>query len=100
MKDLSRTDGEPMEFEWKVFSGFTTLGILEEIQHFMKEIQCEPCQCTTTLYGRTRKHRTCENNSVTVANYARRFPRGRWLFLGLGSEKKWYGTYSDKPVGK
>ena len=36
-------------------------------------------------------------NSVTVANYARRFPRGHWSFLGLGSEKKWYATYSDKP---
>ena len=38
-------------------------------------------------------------NSVTVANYARRFSRGRWSFLGPGSEKKWYRTYSDKPGG-
>ena len=41
----------------------------------------------------------CEYHSQAVANYARRFPRGRWSFLGLGSEKKWYGTYSDKPDG-
>ena len=27
----------------------------------------------------------------------RRFPCGRSSFLGPGSEKKWYGTYSDKP---
>ena len=32
LKDLTRIDGGPMEFEWKIFPGFTTLGILEEIQ--------------------------------------------------------------------
>ena len=35
----------------------------------------------------------CENNSKSVAEYARQFLRGHWSFLGLGSEKKWYGTY-------
>ena len=42
----------------------------------------------------------CETNSATAANYARRFPRGRWSFVGPGSEKKWYGTCSDQPDGK
>ena len=32
LKDLNRIDGEPMEFEWKMFPGFTTLGSLEETQ--------------------------------------------------------------------
>ena len=55
------------------------------------------CQCRTTWYGESKETRKkCENNSGTVANYVRRFPRGRWSFLGPGSEKKWYGTYSDK----
>ena len=40
--------------------------------------------------------RNVKSNSCEVANYARRFPRGHWSFLGPGSEKKWYGTYSDK----
>ena len=31
--------------------------------------------------------------------YARRFPRGHWSFLGPGSGKKWYATYSSKPNG-
>ena len=43
--------------------------------------------------GNTEK---CESNSVVEANHARRFPLGRWSFLGPGSEKKWCGTYSDK----
>ena len=41
----------------------------------------------------------CEYNSQTVAEYARKFPRGLWSFLGHGSEKKWYGTCTEKPDG-
>ena len=44
LKDLNRIDGEPMEFERKIFPGFTTLGILEEIQKIMIELQWEPEQ--------------------------------------------------------
>ena len=25
--------------------------------------------------------------------------QGHWLFLGLGSEKKWFGTHVNKPDG-
>ena len=46
--------------------------------------------------GNTRK---CEKISVVTAKCARRFPLGGWSFLGPGSEKKWYGTYFDKPDG-
>ena len=42
LKELSRIDGMQTEFEWKIFPGFTTYGILEEIHKFMKSIQCEP----------------------------------------------------------
>ena len=49
--------------------------------------------------GRKGNTERCEYDSLTVANYARRFPRGRWSFLGHGSEKKWYGTHSEKPDG-
>ena len=44
LKDLDRIDGEPMEFEWKNFPGFTTLRILTEIQKMMAELKCEPEQ--------------------------------------------------------
>ena len=49
------------------------------------------------VWGEQGNTEQFENNSVTVATYVRRFPRGRWSFLGPGSEKKWYGTCSDKP---
>ena len=43
---------------------------------------------------------TCVFNSEQVKNYAKRFSRGHWTFLGLGDEKKWYGTLSHTPKGK
>ena len=42
LKELNRIDGIQTELEWKIFPGFTTLGILEEIQKNMKCTQCEP----------------------------------------------------------
>ena len=50
LKDLNRIDGEPMEFEWTIWLGFTTLGILEEIQKFMTELQCEPEQFKDRIF--------------------------------------------------
>ena len=44
LKDLDRIDEEPMELEWTIFPGFTTLGILDEIQKMMTESKCEPDQ--------------------------------------------------------
>ena len=87
----------------------TTLVLLESIKDLMKDLQCELEQFNDRIifmsmhsdivWGERRNTERCEYNSQTVANYARRFPRGRWSFLGLGSEKKWYGTHSDKPDG-
>ena len=44
LKESDRIDGEPVEFEWKHFPGFTTLAILAEIQKMMAELKCEPEQ--------------------------------------------------------
>ena len=44
LKYLNRIDGKSMEFEWKMFTGFTTFGLLEQIQEFMKEQKCDPEQ--------------------------------------------------------
>ena len=34
-----------------------------------------------------------------VSLYARRFGKGQWSFIGLGSEKKWYSVKEDSPQG-
>ena len=48
-KDLNRIDGQPMEFEWKIFPGLTTMGILNEIQLMMGKLQCEPENFTGSI---------------------------------------------------
>ena len=40
--ELNRIDGRLVEFEWKIFPGFTTVGILNQIQLMMGELQCKP----------------------------------------------------------
>ena len=42
---------------------------------------------------------TCVSNSVEVKACASRLPKGRWSFLGPGTEEKWYGTHTFKPNG-
>ena len=34
-RTLDAIDGEPMEFEWNIFLGFTTLQLVREVQEFM-----------------------------------------------------------------
>ena len=41
-KELLGIDGEPIEFEWNIFPGHTTLQILEEIQDRMAVRQTSP----------------------------------------------------------
>ena len=105
--ELTRIDGKPIEFEWKIFPGFTTAGILNEIQKMMGELQCDPADFKDRIifmltfndivWDARGNDELCENNSKSVAEYARQFLRGDWSFLGLGSEQKWYGTCAHTP---
>ena len=107
LKELNRSDGVQTEFEWKIFPGFTMLGILEEIQKMMEGIQCELehfngriifiSMFAAIMWRENDNTEECAQNPFKVSKYARRFPCGRWSFLGSGSEKKW--TCSDKPDG-
>ena len=103
-RELDQIDGEPMEFVWKNFPGFTTLQILSEIQNMMTEIQCELQQFQGRIIFMSMYNDIVwrENgnedmrfaNSKIVAEHAKRFAHGHWSFLGPGSEKKWYGTHT------
>ena len=98
-----------MEFEWKIFPGFTAVAILNEIQQMMGESHCEPENFTGRIMFMSMfndivwdvegNDELCLINSKTIKEYAERFPRGHWSFLGRASEKKWYGTYDCKPDG-
>ena len=74
--ELNRIDGQPMEFEWKIFN---------QIQQMMGELQCEPENFTVrTIFkstfndiGDTKGNDDlCEINSKTNQKYAERFTGG------------------------
>ena len=58
-KILDTIDGEPMEFEWNIFPGFTTLQLCNKVQEFMSKLTEKPeisqdgsssCRCSTTSH--------------------------------------------------
>ena len=70
----------------------------------MRDLQCEPehskdriifMSMYNDIEWEQKETKKYVNNSQTVANYARKFPRGHWSFLGPGSEQKWYGTQTS-----
>ena len=84
------------------FPRSTMLEILKEIQKFMKSIQCEPeefegriifmTMFDETRWGENDTWEECNQNSIEVSKYARRFHRGHGLL-----EKTWYKTCAVKP---
>ena len=107
--ELNRIDGQPMKFEWKIFPGLTTVRILNQIQQMMGDLQCELENFTGRIifmsmfndlvWDAEGNDEICANNSETIKQYAQSFFRCHWSCLGLGSEKKWYGTYDCKSDG-
>ena len=96
-----------MEFEWNIFTGFTTLELVEKVQKFMKKMS-DPAKFqgriifmsmfNDIIWGSEDNERECIANATLVFVFANRFPAGRWSFLG-GSEKKWYSTDKERPGG-
>ena len=108
-RTLDTIDGERMEFEWNIFRGFTTLQLINKVQEFMSKLS-DPSEFkgriifmsmfNDILWGSDYNERECNANAEHVSICARRFPAGRWSFLGSGSEKKWYSTYDSRPQGE
>ena len=57
---LDKIDGEPTEFEWNIFPGFTTLQLHRKVQEFLSRLGDTPenlldglfsCRCSTTSHG-------------------------------------------------
>ena len=108
-RTLDTIDGEPMEFEWNIFPGFTTLQLCNKVQEFINKMG-DPSQFkgriifmsmfNDILWGSEDNERECNAKATLVSLFAKRFPAGRWSFLGPGSETKWYSTYNERPQGK
>ena len=99
-------DGEPMEFEWNIFPGLTTLHLVQEVQKFMNKMS-DPEQFQGRIifmsmfndisWGSKENKQECELSVNLVSIDARKISPGRWSFLGPGSEKKWYSAHDSKP---
>ena len=109
-RTLDTIDGEPMEFEWHMFSGLTTLQLCNKVQEFLSKMSVEPEDFTGRIifmsmfndisWGSEDNEQECELNANLVSIYVRRLSPGRWSFFGPGSEKKWYSICDSKPQGE
>ena len=107
---LDRIDGEPMEFEWNIFPGFTTLQLSHKVQELLLRLSVTPEKFTGRIVfmsmfndissGSKDNKKECEANAQLVSLYAKNFGAGQWSFLGPGSEKKWYSISEDSPKGE
>ena len=105
---LDTIDGEPLEFEWNIFPGFTTLQLCKRSPKVLvkNERRTRRSHRTDHLHVDVRRHlmaiheEECELSSKLVSSSARRFSPGRWLFHGLVSEKKWYSIHESKAQGE
>ena len=106
IQNFGTIDGEPMEFEWNIFPGFTTLQLSHKVQEFLSKMSDQPEQFKGRIifmsmfndisWGSEDNEQECESNANLVSLLAKRFPAGRRSFLGLGPEKKRHPTDTDK----
>ena len=110
---LDRIDGEPMEFEWNIFPGFTTLELCTKVQELLLRLNETPENFTGRIifmsmlndisWGSKDNKIECESNAQLVSLYAKRCEAGQWSFLGPGSEQKWWpggwGPQGMSPTG-
>ena len=107
---LDTIDGEPMELEWNIFPGFSTLQLVREVQEFCEDWAynqklsldgLSSCRCSTTLsWWSKEKKQECESSAQLVSLHAKGSSPRQWSFFGLGSEKKWYSTHEYNPQGE
>ena len=91
-RTLDRIDGEPIEFEWNIFPGFTTLQLSHKVQELLLRLSVTPENFTGRIifmsmfndisWGSRDNNNECESNAQLVSLFAKRFGAGQWSFLG------------------
>ena len=109
-RTLDRIDGEPIEFEWNIFPGCTTLQFSHKVQELLLRLGETPENSTGRItfmsmfndisWGSKDNEKECESNAQLVSLLAKSFGAAQWSFLGPGSEKKWYSISEDSPQGE
>ena len=75
-RTLDTIDGEPMEFEWNIFPGFTTLQLISKVQEFKTKVG-DPSQLQGRIFfmsmfndivwGSEDNERECSANATLVS---------------------------------
>ena len=99
-RDYDGINGEPTEFEWNIFAGFTTLQLCDKINDLLSDLGQTPETFKVRILfmsmfndiscGTKDNKKECLANVRLVSLYARKIGKGQWSFIGPGSEKKWY----------
>ena len=107
-RDYDATNGESTEFEWNIFTGFTTLQLCDKISDLLSSMGQTPESFTTRILfmsmfidifcDRYDNKDECLRNANIVKTFAGRFGIRQWSFVGPGSEKKWYPS-ENSPQG-
>ena len=99
-RDFEDFGGEPTEFEWNIFPGFTSLQLCDKISNLLSSLGQSPETFTGRILcmsmfndiscDRYDSKDECLKNAEFVKTFAKRFGIGQWSFIGPGSEKEWY----------
>ena len=87
-QDAAGLDREPIEFEWKIFPGFTTWTLLREIQKDLAREKTEPDNFKHRIIFMSmlndiewkKNDDNCISNAEQVKNYSNRFLPRHGLF--------------------
>ena len=107
-RDYDGINGEPTEFEWNIFPGFTTLQLCGKVNDLLSDLGETPETVTGRILfmsmfndiscDRKGNKEECLANARVVTVLAKKFGIGQWSFFGPGSEKKWYSS-ENSPQG-
>ena len=108
-RDHDGINGEPSEFEWNIFPGFTTLQLCGKVNDPLSDLGEAPETFTgriplmsmfNDISSDTRGNKEeCLANARVVKVLAKKFGIGQRSFVGPGSEKKWYSGEENSPQG-
>ena len=107
-RDFDGISGEPTEFEWNIFPGFTTLQLCGKVTDLLSRLGETPETFTGRILFMSMfndiscdgkgNEEECVANSKVVSILAKKFGIGQWSFIGPGSKKKWYSA-ENSPQG-
>ena len=108
-RDYDGINGEPTEFEWNIFPGFTTLQLCGKVTDLLSRLGEEPETFTGRILFMSMfndiscdgkgNEEECVANPKVVSILAKKFGIGQWSVIGPGSEKKWYSMEDNSPRG-